>query len=139
MRRIWRNALLLASLCLNLGFLSMFAIHFVRHHHQQRGLPDLQMSSQAKSQFDANFAVFRGRMDGLDKELHAERAKLMELLASENPAPEAIHAQQEKITAVNNRILLTLTEHLLNQKRLLQPSQQRKFFEFVQHRHERDR
>ncbi len=138
MRRIWRNALLLASLGLNIGFVSTFVFHKFRYG-QQRSFPDLQMSPQAKAQFDANFSAFRGRMDALDQELHAERARLMDLLATESPSPEAIHTQQEKISAVNDRILQTFTDHLLNQKRLLQPQEQRHFFDFVQHHHERDR
>ncbi len=59
MRRIWRNALLLASLGLNIGFVSTFVFHKFRYG-QQRSFPDLQMSPQAKAQFDANFSAFRG-------------------------------------------------------------------------------
>ena len=133
MRRIWRNALLIASLCLNVGFLSTFVIQEFRHGHHH-SFPDLNLSAPAKAQFDANFSTYRQGMAPLHAELSTEKKKLMELLASENPSPEAIRAQQDKVTAVNARILQHFTDHILNQKRLLAPKQQRPFFDFIERR-----
>ncbi|MEW6363862.1 MAG: hypothetical protein AB1714_04400 [Acidobacteriota bacterium] len=133
MRRIWRNALLIASLCLNVGFLSAFIIHIVwRSHTHSR--PDFDPPAQAKDQFDANFSTFRDSMASLNEELGTEKARLVDILASPNPSQEAVQAQQDKITAVNARITKAFAEHLLRQKRLLTPEEQRQFFDFIRSR-----
>lgn len=130
MRRPWLKVLLAASLCLNAGFLSAFLISKV-HHRREHGIPGLQLSPQVKSEFDANFAAFRERMASLHADLKTEKGKLLEIIASDNPSPEAIKAQEEKVLAANARISEAVTEHLLKQKRLLSPQEQRTFFDHI--------
>ena len=133
MRRLGWKTLLVISLCLNAGFFSAFVMHTI-HRHRDRGVPDLKLSPPVQAQIDANYAAFRARLATLNGELHAERAKLVALLAAQNPAPEAIKAQQERILAANDRIVQAFTEHMLNQKRLLSPGEQRLFFDHIQNR-----
>jgi Spy/CpxP family protein refolding chaperone len=133
MRRLAWRILLVASLCLNAGFFSAFVVHKI-HRHRDHGMPDMKLSPPVQAQMDANFAAFRARLAVLHGELHAERAKLVALLAAQDPPPEAIEAQQEKVLAANDRIVRTFTQHMLNQKRLLSPAEQRIFFDHIQHR-----
>ena len=131
MRRTGWKVLLVASLCLNVGFVSSLVIHKV-HHRRDRGPAALKLPPQVQAQVDANDASFRERLAALHAELHDERAKLVALVAAGDPSPEAIRAQQERVLAANDRIVTAFTEHLLNQKRLLTPQEQRLFFEHIQ-------
>jgi hypothetical protein len=133
MRRLGWKILLVASLCLNAGFLSALVVHKF-HHHRDHGMPDLKLSPAVQAQLDANYAAFRTRLATLHGDLHAERAKLVALLATQDPPPGAIEAQQGRILAANDRIVQAFTEHMLNQKRLLSPAEQRLFFDHIQRR-----
>lgn len=133
MKRTWLNVLLAASLCLNGGFIAAVVVHHARHSlaHPQ---PDLKLSPPVKAQFDASETAFWDKMGLLHEELQGERAKMLDVLASQGPSPEAVKAQQEKVLGINARILQAVTDHVLDVKRLFSPDEQRRFFEFIQRR-----
>jgi len=133
MSKIWRNGLLAASLCLNVGFLSALGVH-VFQHRRPSGMPDLNLSPEAKDKLDSNFRAFKDRLGGLNAQVLTERVRMLDLLASQDPSPEAIRAQQERITGLTGQILQATSEHLLVQKSLLSPEQQRIFFDHIRHR-----
>lgn len=133
MRRLWWKALLVASLCLNVGFLAHVGMSMAQHHYRH-GMSDLKLNPEARAQMEARFKSFRGRLGPLQDELRTERLTLLGLLASDNPSPEAIHTQESRMMAVVGRIMETTDSHFLDQKRNLSPEQQRLFFEHLRRR-----
>jgi Spy/CpxP family protein refolding chaperone len=133
MRRLWVKVLFVVSLCLNAGFLAAMGVHAVQHR-RGHGMQDLQLTAQAKAQMETNFKAFRERAGAMDADLRAERLKMLDLLASDNPAPEAITAQEGRVAAATERMLKLTDEHLLDQKKLLNAQQQRLFFDHIRRR-----
>ncbi len=133
MRRMWWKVLLAASLCLNVGFLAAYGSHYLPHGHR-KGMSDLNLSPEVQAKMEANFKSFRERLGKLDDQLRAERAAMLDLLASDGPSSEAVKAQQGKILALTDQILQTTDDHLLDQKRILTPAQQKLFFDHIRRR-----
>jgi hypothetical protein len=97
-------------------------------------MSELHLTPQAKAQVDANFKTFREKLGSLNADLRAERLKMLDLLASENPSPESVAAQQAKVVAATERVLQATDDHLMVQKRLLNAQQQRLFFDHIRSR-----
>jgi uncharacterized membrane protein len=133
MRRLWVKVLFVVSLCLNAGFLAAVGVHVVQHR-RSHGMSDLQLSPAEKAQMESNFKAWRQRVASMETDLRAERLKMLDLLASDQPAPEAIAAQQAKIVTATERMLQVTDEHLLDQKKLLNAQQQRLFFDHIRRR-----
>ncbi len=127
MRNRWLTIALLASLALNVGLLVALIPRASRHPHPMSP-PDLGLSPAVQAQWDQNFEGFRVRMDALREEMRAEREKMLTLLASDDCTPEALSRHQDRLQDLTNRLFRTVTEHLLDQKKLLNPDQRRKFF-----------
>ena len=130
MRRLWWKALLVASLCLNVGFLAHVGMRMAQHH-ERHGMSELKLNPEAQAQMEARFKSFRDRLGPLQDELRTERLAMLALLASDNPSPEAVRAQEGRMMAVVERILQTTDTHFLDQKRNLSPEQRRLFFEHL--------
>jgi Spy/CpxP family protein refolding chaperone len=133
MRRLWLRILFAASLCLNAGFLAALGVQALQHR-RGHDMSELHLTPQAKAQVDANFKTFREKLGPLNADLRAERLKMLSVLASENPSPEAVAAQQAKVVAATERMLQLTDDHLLVQKKLLNLEQQRLFFDHIRRR-----
>jgi Spy/CpxP family protein refolding chaperone len=134
MRRSWLVVALIASLCLNVGFCGAWALRSWRHHHRSDLPSELGLSGPTRQQFETNFSDLKRRLSVLHDDLARERGKLMDILASENPSPEAIQAQQSVVLSVQSRIQGLVTADLLKQKELLTPEQQKGFFDHLRRR-----
>ncbi len=133
MRHLWLKILLVVSLCLNAGVLANMGVHWFQHR-KGHGMQDLQLSDQVRAQMDANFKAFRDRVGAMNKDLRDERVKMLDLLASDHPSPEAVAAQEAKVVAATQAMLKVTDEHLLDQKKILNPEQQRLFFDHIRRR-----
>lgn len=133
MRRMWWRALLVASLCLNAGFLAHMGMRIAQHRHPH-GMSGLNLTPEARSQMETRFKSFRDRLAPLQDELRTERLAMLAVLASDTSSPEAIREQEQRMMAVVERILETTNSHFLDQKRGLNPEQQRLFFEHLRRR-----
>ncbi len=133
MRHLWLKILLVVSLCLNAGVLVNMGVHWVQHR-KGHGMQDLQLSDTARAQMDANFKAFRERVGAMNRDLRDERVRMLDLLASDQPAPEAVSAQEAKVLAATQAMLKVTDEHLLDQKKILNPEQQRLFFDHIRRR-----
>ena len=133
MRRFWLRILFAVSLCLNTGFLTALGVHFVQHR-RGHDMSELRLTPRVKAEMDSNFKSFRERLGALNADLRAERLKMLDLLASENPAPEDVAVQQAKVMAATNRMLQVTDDHLLVQKKLLDARQRRLFFDHIRRR-----
>ncbi len=129
-RHVWK-LLLALSLCLNVGFVTAMLLPSIRHE-LHKPLPDqLGLKGAVKSRFEANFAAFKKEVGPLFEQLRTERLNMLDLLASPNPTPEAIRAQEAVIQSVNAKIQEATVRHFLNQKKLLTPAQQQQFFDHL--------
>ena len=133
MRSLWLKILLAVSLCMNVGFLVPFGMKAIQHRHSH-GMSELKLSTEAQAKLDANFKAFRERLGSMNTDLQLERLKMLDLLASDNPSPEAISAQQARVMAATERMLQVTDDHLLVQKKILTPEQQRLFFDHIRRR-----
>ena len=133
MRRLGWRILFAASLCLNAGFLAALGVQVVQHR-RGHDMSELHLTPQAKAQVDANFKTFREQLGSLNTNLRAERLKMLDVLASENPSPETVAAQQAKVLAATERMLQVTDDHLMVQKKLLNAQQQRLFFDHLRRR-----
>jgi hypothetical protein len=97
-------------------------------------MSELRLAPQVKAQVDANFRAFRDRLETLNADLRAERLKMLDLLASESPSPEALAAQQARVLGATERMLEVMHDHLLVQKKLLSAEQQSLFFDHIRKR-----
>jgi hypothetical protein len=127
MKRRWLALGLLASLALNAGLL-VALIPRASHRHHHMSPPDLGLSPEVQSRWDANFESFRSSMEALREEMRAEREQMLVLLASDDCTPEALAARETKLQALTDRLFRTITGHLLEQKKLLDPDQRARFF-----------
>ncbi|MEW5764092.1 MAG: Spy/CpxP family protein refolding chaperone [Acidobacteriota bacterium] len=127
MRHRWLTLGLLASLALNAGLLVALMQRGARHHRHMSP-PDLGLSPAVQARWDENFEGFRSRMDALRAELRAEREKMLVLLASDDCTPEALSLHRARLQDLTDRLFQTVTEHLLEQKKLLNPEQRKRFF-----------
>ena len=133
MKRLWLRILLAVSLCLNVGFLVPFGMKAIQPRHSH-GMSELKLSPDAQAELDANFKAFRERLGSMNTDLQLERLKMLDLLASDNPSPETIAAQQAKVMAATERMLRVTDDHLLVQKKILTPEQRRLFFDHLRRR-----
>lgn len=132
MKHRWVTIAFLASLALNAGLLVALIQRASRHPHPMSP-PDLGLSPDVQARWDENFQGFRARMDALRGETRAEREKMLTLLASDDCTPEALSRHQARLQDLTDRLFRTVTEHLLEQKKLLNPDQRRKFFAALRH------
>ena len=133
MRKRWWNLLLVASLCLNLGFVAAIAAHSLRSRHHEPRPDEAAADPAVRAKLEANFTAFKARMAPLHQELAAERGKLMDLVESDNATPDQIKSQEERVVAVMAKALDTATQHLLSQKKLLTPQESKIFFSRIRH------
>jgi Spy/CpxP family protein refolding chaperone len=131
MKRNWWKVLLVLSLCLNMGFVLAMFLPSIRHELHKPLPEQLGLKEPVRSQFENNFSTFRQEVAPLFKQLRAERLKMLHLLASPDPSPEAVQAQERTIQTVSARIQDATVRHFLNQKRLLTPEQQKQFFDHL--------
>ncbi len=133
MRHPWLRILLVVSLCMNAGVLVHIGVHWVQHR-KAHGMQDLQLSADAKAKMESNFKAFRERVGSMNGALRDERVKMLDLLASDSPPPDAVAAQEAKVVTATQAMLKVTDEHLLDQKKLLSPEQQRLFFDHIRRR-----
>lgn len=62
------------------------------------------------------------------------RPQVIELIAAEEPDMEAIRARQDEILETKRRIQQLVVDHLLAEKEVLTPEQQRQFFTMLRER-----
>jgi Spy/CpxP family protein refolding chaperone len=143
MPRLIKIIMVIFSVCLNLAFVGMWAVH---------KLPCCQKGSPAKNNQGCNEGIWcpvyqkMGLSDAqwhqlepsllelmkstsaISKELDRSRAELLALISSPQPDPDKIRACQEEILRGQQKIQDQVISCLLAQKKVLTPNQQKAFF-----------
>lgn len=141
---MWRKLkplLILLSVALNIAFLSVWAIRVLPEqickscdHDSARKCAscplysELGASTDQLKQLEPKQAAFRKASQELCVEAQDYRERLIELIAASPPDMPAISAYQDSITDTQKRMQILLVNHLLAEKQLLTPDQQRKLF-----------
>jgi len=149
---MWRKVaplLIILSVALNVGFLSVWAVHAIRGHwsgasgcahdgadervwcplHRQ-----LDVSDEQWRQLEPRMTEFRQRTQAVCEEVGRKRRELMELLASPQPDPDAIAAKQDEVLVGQRQVQQLVIDHLLAERQVLTPEQRDRLFGLLRQR-----
>lgn len=130
------SQVLIASLCLNVGFI---AAAVLRQAQPPRPGPGpggpppfrmeerLELTEAQRRAVDEAREELRERLDAARAELRREHARLGELLAVEAPDRQAIDAQLNKVAEVQRRSQELVINHILSVQTRLDPDQRQVF------------
>jgi Spy/CpxP family protein refolding chaperone len=148
---MWKKArpyLIVASVTLNMAFVAMWIAHAapaqVRSEETGRdgaGQPvwcplhrELKVTEEQWNEIEPRLREFQASVGDLCRQANAMRSKVIDLIASEEPDVEKIRARQDEILATKRRIQRRVVDHLLAEKEVLTPEQQRQLFTMLRDR-----
>ena len=138
--RNWLWTLFIASLAFNVGFGATFGVRTYRHAcgGATGGCPGgaaLLARLNLTEEQQRNFVGARERLveqiEGLRQRLTAERERLVDLLTAPGPDRAVIAAQLDTIANLQRGIQQRVAEHVLEERSLLSPEQERDFNEIL--------
>lgn len=144
---MWRKLkplLIILSVALNVAFVSVWAFRVLP---QRLGLAatdasrpgcmeytlsrELGASEMQRQQLEPRQAAYRESTGVLCRRAQELRGELIDLIAMPAPDGIALSAKQDSILAVQRRMQTLVVEHLLMEKQVLNPAQQRKLFSIM--------
>lgn len=144
---MWRRVtfyLVLASLGLNLAFVGIWAAHAwpSRAADRPQPAPDvwcplhraLGVTPQQWTEIEPRLREFQAAVGELCNHAGMVRSEVIDLIAAEEPDLDVIWAKQEGILATKRRIPRLVVEHLLAEREVLTPDQQRHLFTMLRER-----
>jgi Spy/CpxP family protein refolding chaperone len=94
----------------------------------------LSLSDSQKQNMEAYRKVFTEGMDRKRGILNHKRNELIDLLSQPNPKPEEIDSLLEEIGAAQTELEKDVVNHILQEKGILNPEQQKKFLDLIKGR-----
>jgi Spy/CpxP family protein refolding chaperone len=94
--------------------------------HQQLGLTPEQWR-----QIEPGLAQFRKETAASFEQMNRQRNELLELLAAPQPDQERLRLKQQEIQATQRQCQERLLAHILAERQVLSPEQQRKYFDLL--------
>ncbi len=148
---MWKEAkpyVIVASVALNMAFVAMWITHAApigmpledsdRIADQQAiWCPlhrELEVTEEQWAKIEPRLQEFQAAVGELRRQTGAKRAEVIDLIAAENPDLDGILAKQAEILATKQRIQRLVAEHLLAEKQVLTPEQQRQLFAMLRNR-----
>lgn len=144
---MWKNAtfyLILASLGLNLAFVGVWAAHAWAARAANQPQPEpavwcplhraLEVTPQQWTEIEPRLRRFQATVGELCSRTDAIRSEVIDAIAADEPDLDAIRAKQEEVLATKRQIQQLVVEHLLAEKELLTPQQQRQLFTMLRER-----
>lgn len=92
-------------------------------------IPDLSSKQMERVQVIRN--TFLPKVNQIRENLRHERAELAKLLFADPPDRENIHAIARQILEHQSELENEVIEHILEERELLSPSQQRRFYQII--------
>ncbi len=141
--------LIVLSVALNVAVIGVWAAHVVRGHwigRDRYGHGDgsegvwcplhrrLNVTDEQWRRIEPRIAQFRRESQAICADMNRLRTELIDLIASNDPDRQAIAAKQEAIRAGQQRMQQLVVEHLLAEKAVLTPEQQKELFDLVRER-----
>lgn len=118
------------------GILSAIFLHLRRSRHNTaaiKGYLDLipDLTDEQRALVHEIRRTFLPRVGRIRENLRHERAELARLLFADPPDRSQIHAVAQRILSHQSELENEVIEHILEERELLSPSQQRKFYEII--------
>ncbi len=148
---MWKKAkpyLIVTSVALNVAFVAMWYTHAAPigtpsedadrvANRQAIWCPlhrELEVTGQQWAQIEPRLQEFQAAVGELRLQTDTKRAEVIGLIAAEDPDLDMILAKQAEILATKQRIQRLVVEHLLAEKQVLTPEQQRQLFAMLRDR-----
>jgi len=144
---MWRKAtfyLVLASLGLNLAFVGVWAAHAWPARAADRPQPApavwcplhraLEVTPQQWAEIEPRLREFQAAVGKLCSHTDEIRSEVVDLIAAEEPDLDAIQSKQKEILSTKRQIQRLVVEHLLAEREILTPEQQRQLFAMLRQR-----
>ncbi len=94
----------------------------------------LSLSDSQKQNMETYRKVFTEGMDRKREILNQKRNELVELISQPNPKPQEIDSLLEEIGTAQTELEKDVVNHILREKGLLNPEQQKKFLDLIRGR-----
>jgi Spy/CpxP family protein refolding chaperone len=141
-RKVLFGFIVVCSLALNVAFITMWLTHAVPHFVQsQRTCGHEKMNcgkcpmQKALSMSDSQWTLLHPKIEsirettsGLYRELAKNRTALVDELEKTPTDSAALSACRERIIACQKNMQVLVTNHILEEKKMLTPEQQQRFF-----------
>jgi len=141
--------LMVLSVALNVAVVGVWAAHAIRGHwitSDQCGRRDgpegvwcplhrrLNVTDEQWRRLEPRMVQFRRDSQALCQEVTRKRGELIDLVASPQGDRQAVAAKQEEILAGQRQVQRLVIEHLLAEKDILSPQQQKELFDLLRRR-----
>ena len=142
---MWKKAafyLVVTSLGLNLAFVGIWAAHAWPIRAADQPKPAiwcplhraLGTTPKQWTEIEPRLREFQTAIGMLCSQANAMRSEVIGLIAAEEPDLDAIQAKQEEVLAAKRKIQRLVVEHLLAEREVLTPEQQRQLFAMLRER-----
>ena len=126
----------ITALVLAVGSLIAIYLHLNRSRHESnaiKGYLDLipDLTDEQRALVQEIRATFLPRVGQIRESLRRERAELAKLLFADPPDRNRIHTVARQILLHQSDLENEVIEHILEERELLTPAQQRKFYEII--------
>jgi Spy/CpxP family protein refolding chaperone len=137
--------LIVLSVALNIAFVGIWAVRAGRAVHWGAGKPHhgevwcplhrrLDVTDEQWRDIEPRLIDFQKAARDVREDVNRCRTEFLDLIAAAEPNREALRAKQDEILDGQRRMQELVIEHLLSQKNVLTPVQQRKLFDMMRHR-----
>ena len=137
--------LIVLSVAMNVAFIGVWATHAIGSHWPVERADDhgkvwcplhrrLNVTDEQWRKIEPRMVEFRQASKALCKEINRNRGEMIDLVAFPQPDRQAIAAKQEEIRAGQRRMQQLVIDHLLAEKEVLTPEQQKVFFDMLRQR-----
>lgn len=133
--------LIVLSVAMNVAFVGVWAVHtgrvqqiFDRSDNRQMWCPlhrRLDVADEQWRRIEPLLTDFQNRAQTICARMNRLRTELIDLIAVNDPDRQAIAAKQEEIRAGQQEMQQLVVEHLLAEKEMLTPQQQRALFDTI--------
>ncbi len=144
---MWKKVaplLILLSVAFNIACVGIWAVHAVRARCADGGFRHgevwcplhrrLNVTDEQWRQIEPRLTDFQKAARDVREDVNRCRAELLDLIVAVESDREALRAKQDEILAGQRRMQELVIEHLLSQKNVLTPVQQRELFEMMRRR-----
>lgn len=132
-----KRHLIVASVALNVAFVTVWIVHAVtRHAHPQESNEttgqqgiwcplhrELAVTGQQWTQIEPRLREFQAAVGEFTQQVKSFRSEVIGLIAADEPDSEAIRGKQDEILATKRKIQELVVAHFMAEKEILTPDQ----------------
>jgi Spy/CpxP family protein refolding chaperone len=144
----WKPCAIVASVALNVAFVAMWIAHAAPSPpHQGKAGPgagreqiwcplhrELGVTAGQWVKIEPRLRGFQTKVGEIRQEIERMRTEMIDLIAAEEPDVAAVRDKQDEILSMKRRIQRLVVGHLLAEKEVLTPGQQKQLFAMLRDR-----